>query len=156
MGFNEKWIQLVKNCIEQCWFSVLVNGDKAGFFSSSRGLRQGDPISPSLFIILAEYLARGLDQLFHRNPALRYYSKGGSDVTKFSVTVFLRPVYTTAPCCYCCSRFLRLLERWQLLAYCHNLSATAVPVPVMLMLVKPENNSCFSVADPVSLSAAVN
>ncbi|KAL0329003.1 UNVERIFIED_CONTAM: hypothetical protein Sradi_4887000 [Sesamum radiatum] len=31
MGFNEKWIQLVKNCIEQCWFSVLVNGDKAGF-----------------------------------------------------------------------------------------------------------------------------
>ncbi|KAL0393382.1 UNVERIFIED_CONTAM: Retrovirus-related Pol polyprotein from type-1 retrotransposable element R2 [Sesamum radiatum] len=56
MGFNEKWIQLVKNCIEQCWFSVLVNGDKAGFFSSSRGVRQDDPISPSLFIILADDL----------------------------------------------------------------------------------------------------
>ncbi|KAK4385713.1 LINE-1 retrotransposable element O protein [Sesamum angolense] len=84
MGFNEKWIQLVKNCIEQCWFSVLVNGDKAGFFSSSRGLRQGDPISPSLFIILAEYLARRLDQLFHSNPALHYYSKGGSDVNHLS------------------------------------------------------------------------
>ncbi|KAK4386323.1 hypothetical protein Sango_2502900 [Sesamum angolense] len=45
MGFNEKWIQLVKNCIEQCWFSVLVNGDKAGFFSSSRGLRQDNQLS---------------------------------------------------------------------------------------------------------------
>ncbi|KAK4382463.1 hypothetical protein Sango_2869000, partial [Sesamum angolense] len=43
MGFNEKWIQLVRNCIKQCWFNILLNGDKAGSFQSSRGLRQGGP-----------------------------------------------------------------------------------------------------------------
>ncbi|KAL0304686.1 UNVERIFIED_CONTAM: LINE-1 retrotransposable element O protein [Sesamum angustifolium] len=77
MGFNEKWIQLITNCIEHCWFSVLINGDKVGFFQLLKGLRQGDPISPSLFIIVAEFLARGLDRLFQQNPALGYCNKGG-------------------------------------------------------------------------------
>ncbi|KAL0392967.1 UNVERIFIED_CONTAM: hypothetical protein Sradi_2519500 [Sesamum radiatum] len=58
MGFNERWIQLVRNCIEQCWFNILLNGDKASFFQSSRDLQQGGPISPSLFIILTEFLSR--------------------------------------------------------------------------------------------------
>ncbi|KAL0301641.1 UNVERIFIED_CONTAM: LINE-1 retrotransposable element O protein [Sesamum radiatum] len=84
MGFNEKWIQLITNCIEHCWFSVLINGDKAGFFQSSQGLRQGDPISPSLFIIVAEFLARDLDRLFQQNPALEYCNKGGMDINHLS------------------------------------------------------------------------
>ncbi|KAL0297129.1 UNVERIFIED_CONTAM: LINE-1 retrotransposable element O protein [Sesamum radiatum] len=65
-------------------FFVLINGDKAGFFQSSQGLRQGDPISPSLFIIVAEFLARGLDRLFQQNPALGYCNKGGMDINHLS------------------------------------------------------------------------
>ena len=41
-------------------FSVLINGSPADFFGSSRGLRQGDPLSPMLFLILMKVFSRML------------------------------------------------------------------------------------------------
>jgi len=79
LGFQEKWIVWVKGCLVSSSVSVLVNGSPTEEFKPSRGLRQGDPMAPFLFLVVAEGLA-GLVRQALRMDALRGIKVGRNNV----------------------------------------------------------------------------
>lgn len=62
LGFSSYWVQLVMKCVESVSYSVVINGEVGERFIPARGLQQGDPISPYLFLIYSE----GLSALLRR------------------------------------------------------------------------------------------
>ena len=66
MGFCERWISLVMMCVTTVSYKVLINGKPRGKITPMRGLRQGDPISPYLFLLCAE----GLSTLIRKKESM--------------------------------------------------------------------------------------
>ena len=62
MGFDSRWIHWIMSCVSSVSYSVLLNGNAHGFIKPERGLCQGDPLSPFLFILCAEALVSRLNQ----------------------------------------------------------------------------------------------
>ena len=61
-GFDEKSCKLISQLVSASSLVVLVNGAPSNFFKPSRGLHQGDPLLPILFIILEECIGRLIEK----------------------------------------------------------------------------------------------
>ncbi|GFS30621.1 hypothetical protein Acr_00g0012980 [Actinidia rufa] len=81
LQFPPMFINWIMTCITSTSYSISYNGSLHGFFKGNRGLRQGDPLSPSLFVIYLEYLSRSLGRL-KENSNFNFHPKcGGLKIT---------------------------------------------------------------------------
>eukprot|EP00253_Pinus_taeda_P030389 PITA_30389 len=70
-GFCSMWVRWIMSLVTSAQFSILINGIPSRPFKPSRGIRQGDPLSPFLFVLMAEGLGRHI-----KNALLSHQLKG--------------------------------------------------------------------------------
>lgn len=78
LGFSDQWRGLIFNCISSPMCFIMLNGSIKGFFKTSRGIRQGDSLSPYLFFLSQELLSQMIKDDFKKEKVRPFNANGGS------------------------------------------------------------------------------
>ena len=84
MGLAPQWVALMMECINSISYSILVNGSPRGFFQPTRGFRQGDPLSPYIFLLCTEGLHGLINKVVNDNVVQGIsLNRGGPKISLF-------------------------------------------------------------------------
>lgn len=72
MGFNYSWVSWIFQCNSTVRYSILINGKATDSFIPPRGIRQGNPISPYLFLFVSDVLSKLFEGALAANQILGY------------------------------------------------------------------------------------
>lgn len=64
IGFDKGVVDKILKLLSNNWYSVLIKGKAHGFFHATRGVKEGDHLSPALFILTVDVLSKSLNELF--------------------------------------------------------------------------------------------
>ncbi|WOL05350.1 hypothetical protein Cni_G14078 [Canna indica] len=80
-GFPVMWVKWISSLLHSSESSVLLNGTPWKWFRYKRGLRQGDPLSPYLFLLIADVFARLMSRANQNSMISRINPGGGREIT---------------------------------------------------------------------------
>ena len=107
LGFPEKWRKWIFYCISMVKFSVLINGAPCGFLENYRGLRQGDPLSSLLFVVVMEAISKMMDKAVMKVDCLDLVWEPPQVITYRYLIFFLQMIpwfcvmLISTRCCFC-------------------------------------------------------
>ena len=80
LGFEERWINFMMICVKTVSYLIIVNGEPKGLIHPTRGICQGDPLSPFLFLLCTEGLHSIISKV-ENDGAIRGFSLGRRSLT---------------------------------------------------------------------------